>query len=54
MIFEILRRNDGLCHVRFVDGSEAYVGEDLSKDEIMAEKAYLDNLDDDYPEENLI
>lgn len=52
--FEILDRNDGLCHVRFVDGSEAYVGEGLSEDEIMAEKDYLDNLDDDYPEENLI
>lgn len=52
--FEILDRNDGLCHVRFVDGSEAYVGEGLSEDEIMAEKAYLDNLDDDCPEENLI
>ena len=52
--FEIIDRNDGLCHVRFVDGSEAYVGEGLSEDEIMAEKAYLDNLDDDYPEENLI
>ena len=32
--FEILDRNDGLCHVRFVDGSEAYVGEGLSEDEI--------------------
>ncbi|MCM1138394.1 MAG: hypothetical protein NC453_07475 [Muribaculum sp.] len=52
--FEILDRNDGLCHVLFVDGSEAYVGEGLSEDEIMAEKAYLDNLDDDYPKEKMI
>lgn len=52
--FEILERNDELCHVRFVDGSEAYVSEGLSDDEVMAEKAYYDNLDDDYSEENLI
>lgn len=52
--FEIIDRNDGLCHVRFVDGSEAHVGEDLSDDEIIVEKTYLDNLDDDYSEERLI
>lgn len=52
--FEILDRNDGLCHVRFVDGSEGYVGEGLLDDETMAENVYFDNLDDDYPEENLI
>ncbi len=52
--FEIIDRNDGLYLVRFVDGSEADVGEGLSEDEIMAEKAYFDNLEDDCSEENLI
>lgn len=52
--FEVLDRNNGICHVRFADGSEAYVGEGLSHDEIMAEKAYFDNQDNDYLEENSV
>lgn len=51
--FEVIETLDDLRHIRFADGSDAYVGEGLSEDEIMAEKAYLDNLDDD-SEENLI
>ena len=52
--FEVLEFSNGMCHVRFADGSEAYVGEGLSDEEIMAEKDYFDNLEDDLPEENSI
>ena len=39
--FEVLECSDGLCHIRFADGSEAYVGEDLSHEDIMTEKDYI-------------
>ena len=52
--FEVLERGDRMCHVCFADGSEAYVGDGLADDEILAEKAYFDNRDDDYPEENSV
>lgn len=43
--FEIIGNLDELRHIRFADGSEAYAGEGLSDEEIMAEKDYYDNLD---------
>lgn len=53
--FEVVDcHDDGFSHIRFADGSEAYVGDGLADDEILAEKAYFDNRDDDYPEENSV
>ncbi|MDE6648914.1 MAG: hypothetical protein K2K45_03185 [Muribaculaceae bacterium] len=52
--FEVIECSDGMCHVHFADGSEAYVGEGLSDDEILAGKDYFDNPEDDLPEENSI
>ena len=53
--FEVVDcHDDGFSHIRFADGSEAYVGDGLADDEILAEKAYFDRSDDDYPEENSV
>lgn len=51
--FEVIGTLDDLRHIRFADGSEAYVGDGLADDEILAEKTYFDNLDDN-PEENSV
>ena len=45
--FEVLEIVDGMRHIRFPDGEEAYVGMELSDDEIMIEKSYNDSRDYD-------
>ena len=50
--FEVIGNLDELRHIRFADGSEAYVGEGLSDEEIMAEKAYFYNGNDEFHENN--
>ena len=41
--FEILEIVDDMRHIRFPDGEEAYVGMELSDDEILIEKSYNDS-----------
>lgn len=43
--FEVLEIIEGMRHIRFSDGTEAYVGMDLSDDEIRHQKAYDDSRD---------
>ncbi len=45
--FEVLEIVDDMRHIRFPDGEEAYVGMELSDDEIMIEKSYNDSRDYD-------
>ena len=45
--FEVLEIVDGMRHIRFPDGEEAYVGMELSDDEILIEKSYNDSRDYD-------
>ena len=45
--FEILEIVDDMRHIRFPDGEEAYVGMELSDDEILIEKSYNDSRDYD-------
>ena len=45
--FEVLEIVDDMRHIRFPDGEEAYVGIELSDDEIMIEKSYNDSRDYD-------
>ena len=53
--FEVVDCNDnGFSRISFAAGSEAYVGDGLTDDEILAEKNYFDRSDDDYPEENSV
>ena len=41
--FEVLEIVDDMRHIRFPDGEEAYVGMELSDDEILIEKSYNDS-----------
>ena len=41
-LFELLEIIEGMRHIRFSDGTEAYVGMDLSDDDILHQKAYDD------------
>lgn len=43
--FEVLEIIEGMRHIRFSDGTEAYVGMDLSDDDILHQKAYDDSID---------
>ena len=43
--FEVLEIVDDMRHIRFPDGEEAYVGMELSDDEILIEKSYNDSRD---------
>lgn len=43
--FEVLEIIEGMRHIRFSDGTEAYVGMDLSNDDILHQKAYDDSRD---------
>jgi len=43
--FEVLEIVDDMRHIRFHDGEEAYVGMELSDDEILIEKSYNDSRD---------
>lgn len=43
--FEVLEIIEGMRHIRFSDGTEAYVGMDLSDDDILHQKAYDDSRD---------
>lgn len=43
--FEVLEIVDDMRHIRFPDGEEAYVGMELSEDEILIEKSYNDSRD---------
>ena len=45
--FEVLEIVDDMRHIRFPDGEEAYVGMELSDDEILIEKSYNDSRDYD-------
>ena len=45
--FEVLEFLDHMRHIRFPDGEEAYVGMELSDDEILIEKSYNDSRDYD-------
>ena len=45
--FEVLKIVDDMRHIRFPDGEEAYVGMELSDDEILIEKSYNDSRDYD-------
>ena len=44
-LFELLEIIEGMRHIRFSDGTEAYVGMDLSDDDILHQKAYDDSRD---------
>lgn len=43
--FEVLEIIEGMRHIRFSDGTEAYVGMDLSDEDILHQKAYDDSID---------
>lgn len=43
--FEVLEIIEGMRHIRFSDGTEAYVGMDLSEEDILNQKAYDDSID---------
>lgn len=43
--FEVLEIIEDMRHIRFSDGTEAYVGMDLSDDDILHQKAYDDSID---------
>lgn len=43
--FEVLEIIEGMRHIRFSDGTEAYVGMDLSDADILHQKAYDDSID---------
>lgn len=43
--FEVLEIIEGMRHIRFSDGTEAYVGMDLSDDDVLHQKAYDDSRD---------
>ena len=43
--FEVLEIIEGMRHIRFSDGTEAYIGMDLSDDDILHQKAYDDSID---------
>ena len=43
--FEVLEIIEGMRHIRFSDGTEAYVGMDLSDEDILHQKAYDDSMD---------
>lgn len=43
--FEVLEIIEGMRHIRFSDGTEAYVGMDLSDDDILHQKAYDNSRD---------
>ena len=43
--FEVLEIIEDMRHIRFSDGTEAYVGMDLSDDDILHQKAYEDSRD---------
>lgn len=43
--FEVLEIMEGMRHIRFSDGTEAYVGMDLSDDDILHQKSYDDSRD---------
>lgn len=43
--FEVLEIIEGMRHIRFSDGTEAYVGIDLSDDDVLHQKAYDDSID---------
>ena len=45
--FKVLEIVDDMRHIRFPDGEEAYVGMELSDDEILIEKSYNDSRDYD-------
>ena len=45
--FEVLEIVDDMRHIRFPDGEDAYVGMELSDDEILIEKSYNDSRDYD-------
>ena len=45
--FEVLEIIEGMRHIRFSDGTEAYVGMDLSDDDILHQKAFNDSRDYD-------
>ena len=45
--FEVLEIVDDMRHIRFPDGEEAYVGMELSDDDILIEKSYNDSRDYD-------
>ena len=42
---EVLEIIEGMRHIRFSDGTEAYVGMDLSEDDILHQKAFDDSRD---------
>ena len=39
--FEVLEITEGMRHIRFSDGTEAYVGMDLSDDDVLHQKAWM-------------
>lgn len=43
--FEVLEIIESMRHIRFSDGTEAYVGMDLSDEDILHQKAYDDSID---------
>lgn len=43
--FEVLEIIEGMRHIRFSDGTEAYVGMDLSDEDVLHQKAYDDSID---------
>ena len=43
--YELLEIIEGMRHIRFSDGTEAYVGMDLSDDDILHQKAFDDSRD---------
>lgn len=43
--FEVLEIIEGMRYIRFSDGTEAYVGMDLSDEDILHQKAYDDSID---------